>query len=244
LLVLIGACWVWAFFKLRTVRRMTASMRVSDVTSKLGMSLEVGDPTFNLAANQPRIGVLGWLLSQTPLPYTGPATEIRARGQLGQRASELYFYSQLSAGWRWGRYNTSREYKVVRQCRLGLTIRTTAEFELMLRHSPTGTEAERERPELPPTSFGDLRLDQRYLLFAASPDVATRVSHALRVVDNEPQVHILGQAGRMVMSFTLSTIHYFAGDPLYFLHKLDAFAQAVENPNRVTPSSNSASPSL
>ncbi|HMI86625.1 MAG TPA: hypothetical protein VK550_21175 [Polyangiaceae bacterium] len=223
-----GLFWGFALRGQRKVREATGPTRAGDVARALGMTIVVGDPMFDIASGAPSAGLLGWLLSTTPLPYSGPATEIIARGELGGRPTELYFYAKLRAGWRLGGL-MAREIEIARHCRLAVSQRVpTGDFELVLRHHPSGADTARALPMLPPVPFGTPRLDERYELSAAAPGVAYRLSRALGVFDDQAHVHLVGQGGRVALSFAPAATFEFAGAPRAFLQKLDAFVGALD----------------
>jgi hypothetical protein len=224
------AALVWAISTRaqRSSKNATSSMRAGEVARTLGMTWIKGDPDFHLFADAPSRGIAGALLSGTPLPYAGPATDILARGVLDGRMTELTFFAKLNAGIRIGGL-MGREIEVVRQCRLAIAPQTpVGEFELVLRNPQPGAEAERVFPGLPAVLFGDGRLDARYQLFTGSPDLARSLVRGLSVLDDQTYVHVIGGEGRVAMSFTLGATYLFAGAPQVFLQKLDALARALE----------------
>jgi hypothetical protein len=226
------AALVWAVSSRaqRKMKNATSSMRAGEVARTLGMTWVKGDPDFHLFADAPSRGIGGALLAGTPLPYSGPATDILARGKLDGRMTELTFYAKLNAGIRIGGV-VGREIDVVRQCRLVIAPRTAVnDFELVLRSPQPGAEVERLFPALPEVMFGDHRLDQRYQLFTASPHIARSLARGLPVLDDQTYVHVAGIDGRVAMSFTLGATYLFAGAPQVFLQKLDALARALEGP--------------
>ena len=206
----------------------TSSMRAGEVAARLGMTLVQGDPAFHLFADAtPSMGAAGVLLSGTPFPYQGPASEILARGTIGGRATELHFYAKARAGVRLP--GVGRDIEVERSCRLSIAPRAhVPDFELVLRHPAAGAEAERVNTALPALLFGDPRLDQRYQLFTSSPEIAQRLARAVGVFDDQTYVHVVGEGGRVAMPFTLGAIYLFAGAPQPFLGKLDVLAGALD----------------
>jgi hypothetical protein len=221
--------WLLMSRRRQSLLEGTSSMRAGEVVAQLGMALVKGDPSFHLFADAtPSMGAAGVLLSGTPFPYEGAASEILAQGTLDGRATELHFYAKARAGVRIGGV-IGREIEVERKCRLTIAPRTPVpDFELVLRESKAGAEAERVHPSLPVLRFGDTRLDGRYQLFSASPEVARRLGPALAVFDDQTYVHVVAEAGRLSMPFTLGAIHLLAGAPKPFLQKLDFVARALE----------------
>jgi len=221
--------WVLMSRRRQSLLQGTSSMRAGEVATQLGMALVKGDPSFHLFADAtPSMGAAGALLSGTPFPYQGPASEILARGTLDGRATELHFYAKASAGVRIGGV-IGREIEVERKCRLTIAARAPVpDFELVLREPQAGAEAERVHTSLPAMRFGDARLDQRYQLFGASPEIARRLAPAMGVLDDQTYVHVVGEGERVSMPFTLGAIYLLAGAPQTFLRKLDVVARAFE----------------
>jgi hypothetical protein len=227
------AAFIAAYWIVMSRRRQpfvdgTSSMRAGEVATKLGMTLVQGDASFHLFADAtPSMGAAGALLSGTPFPYQGPASEIVARGAVEGRPTELYFYARATAGVRLP--GLGRDIEVERTCRLSLVPRAhVPDFELVLRNPGPGAEAERVHPGLPASHLGDPRLDDRYQLYASTPELAARLARVAPVFDDQTYVHIAGEGGRVTMPFTLGAIYLLAGSPRTFLEKLDALARALE----------------
>ena len=225
----IALYWVLMSRRRQSTLEGTSSMRAGEVAMQLGMTLVKGDPSFHLFADAtPSMGAAGVLLSGTPFPYQGPASEILAHGALDGRTTELHFYAKASAGIRIGGV-IGREIEVERRCRLTITPRTPVpDFELVLREPQAGAEAERVNPALVAMLFGDARLDHRYQLFGGSQEVARQLAPAVGVLDDQTYVHVIGEAGKVSMPFTLGAIHLLAGSPQKFLQKLDVLSRSLE----------------
>jgi hypothetical protein len=228
-IALVALYWVLMWRRRQSLVEATSSMRAGEVAGLLGMTLVKGDPSFHLFADAtPSMGAAGVLLSGTPLPYEGRASEILAQGAVDGRATELHFYVKASAGIRIGGV-IGREIEVERKCRLTIVPRRLVpDFELLLREPQAGAEAERVHTSLPALRFGNARLDGRYELFSASPEIARRLGPALAVFDDQTYVHVIGEAGRVSMPFTLGATHLLARAPKPFLQKLDFVARALE----------------
>ena len=228
-LAFVALYWVLMSRRRQSLLAGTSSMRAGEVASQLGMALVKGNPSFHLFADAtPSTGASGALLSGTPFPYEGPASEILARGALDGRATELHFYAKASAGVRIGGV-IGREIEIERKCRLSIAPRALVpDFELVLREPQAGAEAQRVHTSLPALRFGAARIDQRYQLFGASIDVARRLAPAMSVLDDQTYVHVVGEEGRVSMPFTLGAIYLLASGPRTFLQKLDIVARAFE----------------
>lgn len=167
-----------------------ANFRLADVAQRMRLSIEQGDPNFNLMMAythhsvkdfDPAGGLLG--------AVSGDGTkESRAllRGAPNGRPTELSYYhrTDLDVG------AMTKTFRHTFECRLSMQVmRPFPPFEIVLRNPRMGMESPPVMA-LPPASFGDPLLDAKFILSAVDPNVGPAIAPALAPLANAGFFHV------------------------------------------------------
>jgi hypothetical protein len=210
-----------------------AHLRAGELATRLGMTLVEGDPQHNLAtmsvqpATQNVYSAKGFLKQVAVSNLGGTLGEFKLRmtGKPYGSDAELVLYCKqdFEPG--------VTENVTTTWSDLRLTVHTRCAippFELRLRKEMTGLESRAPEQHMPPQSFGDAALDQRFRLESYDPTLPRRLATTLGPLANAIYVHVTGSGSQLSFVMTPATVNATAPSLEQVLHVLAAMAASFE----------------
>jgi hypothetical protein len=216
--VLIGiAMLAWVFINWR--KQQQAYVEHSDkavgaVATRLGMTVQEGDPTLNLLYFQQPSGDFQRRLYLAGQPYGRPASLTVVDGQ---KTSEYVVMRRVTQSF---------------GCFLEVTLAVPCPaFEVVLREPNQYLIANQEfaeRQELVEASTGSPLLDGHFIVRAQDPRMAPALSSALSLLSTHHFVHLAGEGQRVWMSFSRFGLPSLASAPEEYMLALETAACGLE----------------
>jgi hypothetical protein len=244
----IAGTFGFMIFMKRRMNTQYAHMRAGEVAQRLGMRIVEGDPEHNLVTRSvlpsvQNIGTARGFLNQMAAAQVGGTLgefKLRMIGEPYGAQAELVLYvrEDLSPGFT---HNTTTTWS---DCRITIHARTgVVPFDLRLRQEMTGLESRRDcdEPRMPQQSFGDVALDQRFLIETHDPALPRRIAGALGpIAQGIPYVHVVGAGNHVSFVMTPQTVIASATCFEQVLHALVSIAAIHEG--RAVPGALPAGP--
>jgi hypothetical protein len=204
---------VWSQLRLRAGKAQHADKNLGAMTARMGLAIEVGDPSLNLLYFQQPSGNFQRELRASGSPYNRP---VQFQLRDGQSTSEYIVARKITTTF--GCFLTT-------QLRVGVT-----PFEVVLRAPNQYLIANQELADEPlaEVSTGNPALDQRYVVRAADPRIGPALVPALEALGQQLYVHLAGTSSQVWMSFTRLGLPYLSYAPEEYLLALESAACGLE----------------
>jgi len=211
-----------------------AHLRASELAARMGMQVTEGNPEFNLGCHSvlPSAQALGsakgFLGQMAKSSFGGKLGEFKLRmaGQPYGAHSELVLYckEELEKGYGEDTITTTHDLRLTVHARSAV-----APFELALRKEMTGLEIKRGDRRMPPQSFHDAALDQRYVIESTDPALPSRIATALAALPPHLlYVRIVGSGDQVSFVMTPGSVNAVAASLEQLLHVLASVTAVIE----------------
>src|SRR5262245_1792912 len=208
-IILIGT-FGFMFYMKRRLNTQYAHMRAGQAAQRLQMRIVEGDPEHNLVTQSvlPSVrnagSARGFLTQMAATQVGGTLGEFKLR-MLGEPYGAqvelvLYVREDFKPGF------TENVTTTWSDCRLTVHARTAVvPFDLRLRKEHMGLETRQscEEQHMPQQGFGDVALDQRFVLETFDPALPRRIAAALGpILHVIPYVHVVGSGNQVSFKMT------------------------------------------
>jgi hypothetical protein len=214
LVVAVVALFIYQRVRLKQGLAENQDKAFGAVADRLGMHVEVGDPSTNLLYFMEKMGNYERELRASGQPYAHPAS---FQVIDGVKKQDLIVVRRVT-----------RTYGCFLQLKLRVQI---PPFEVVLRNPnqyliPTQEMA--ERPELREMPSGNPAVDAQFVIRTADPRTAASLAAALQILAQQLFVHLAGEGDELWVNITRMGLPYFAAAPEEYMLAIETAACALE----------------
>lgn len=234
--VVCGGTFGFMIFMRRRLHTQYAHMRAGELATRLGLTLREGNPEHNLVTMsvQPQVNnqgsAKGFLTQMAATQVGGTLGEFKlhATGQPYGVDAELFLYCRQD----YKRGIVENVTTTWHDLRLTVHARCAiAPFDLRLRKETAHLETRRDEcaQPMPPQSFGDPTLDQRYVIESFDPMMPRRIAAALAVLPPSAiYLHVTGSGNQISFVMTPATVSVAMHGIEQVMHALAQIASIAE----------------